>query len=72
MLERIKEKGDIFFAVSDREWILDGANVHVSMIAFDDCTEATRALDGIAVSTINANLTSAADLGSAHSTGRER
>ena len=30
VLERIKETGDIFFAESDRDWILDGANVHVS------------------------------------------
>ena len=34
--KRIKKSGDIFFAESDREWILAGANVHVSMIGFDD------------------------------------
>jgi hypothetical protein len=34
-LKRIKDSGEIFFAASDREWILDGANVHVSMVAFD-------------------------------------
>src|SRR6266705_3096390 len=33
-LKRIKETGDIFFAISDKPLILDGANVHVSMIAF--------------------------------------
>ncbi len=36
VLKRIKETGDIFFAESDRDWILDGADVHVSMVGFDD------------------------------------
>ena len=35
-LNRIKSTGNIFFAESDRNWILDGALVHVSMIGFDD------------------------------------
>jgi len=35
VLERIKKSGGIFFAESDRDWILAGANVHVSMIGFD-------------------------------------
>jgi REP element-mobilizing transposase RayT len=34
VLKRIKESGEIFFAVSDRDWILDGANVHISMVGF--------------------------------------
>ena len=54
-LKRIKETGDIFFAMSDREWILAGANVHVSMIGFDDGIETMRHLDGKAVGTINSN-----------------
>jgi hypothetical protein len=45
VLKRIKESGDIFFGVSDREWILAGANVHVSMIGFDDGSETKRLLD---------------------------
>ena len=61
VLKRIKETGDIFFAVSDREWILDGATVHVSMIGFDNCADETRTLDSKPIETINANLTSAAD-----------
>ena len=65
VLERIKETGDIFFAVSDREWVLDGANVHVSMVGQDDGNEQTRALDGVTVAQINANLTASADLTSA-------
>ena len=60
-LKRIKESGDIFWAVSDQDWILDGATVHVSIAAFDDGAEKTRMLDGQAVATINPNLTSAAD-----------
>ena len=35
VLKRIKETGDIFFAISDRDWINEGASVHVSMIGFD-------------------------------------
>jgi hypothetical protein len=35
VLKRIKETGNIFFAESDRAWILAGANVHVSMVGFD-------------------------------------
>jgi hypothetical protein len=45
VLKRIKESGDIFFAESDLEWILDG-----------------RSLDGRPVTSINANLTSSADV----------
>ncbi|MCX6096834.1 MAG: hypothetical protein NT125_09065 [Candidatus Bipolaricaulota bacterium] len=62
VLERIKETGDIFWAWSDRDWILDGAAVHVSMVGFDDGREKHRELDGASVSTINSDLTSAVDL----------
>jgi type II restriction/modification system DNA methylase subunit YeeA len=61
VLKRIKESGDIFFAVSDRDWILDGANVHISMVGFDDGSEAGKMLDGKDVPTINANLSATAD-----------
>jgi hypothetical protein len=60
-LDRIKETGDIFFSESDREWILDGATVHVSMVGFDSGNESNRYLDGRSVDAINANLTSNAD-----------
>jgi len=72
VLEHIKETGDIFFAVSDREWILDGANVHVSMVGFDDQTETVRSLDGTNVAKINANLTTASDVTSAAKLGENR
>ena len=57
-LKRIKESGDIFFAQSDRPWVLDGANVHVSMAGFDDGSETARTLDGAAVDVITPPLTS--------------
>ncbi|MEI6787364.1 MAG: DNA methyltransferase [bacterium] len=65
VLKRIQDGGGIFWAISDREWILDGANVHVSIVAFDGGEDATRTLDEKAVRTINANLTAAADMVSA-------
>ncbi len=62
VLNRIKKTGDIFFAESDREWILAGANVHVSMVGFDDAVEPTRTLDGKTVESINSNLTEKTDI----------
>ena len=62
MLERIKATGDIFLAYSDREWILEGASVHVSIAGFDDGSEDHRMLDGQPVAAINSNLTAGLDL----------
>ncbi len=62
VLEKIKQSGDIFWAQSDRDWILDGANVHVSMVGFDDGFEKSRYLDGENVAAINADLTADIDL----------
>jgi hypothetical protein len=59
VLKSIKSTGDIFFAESDRDWILAGANVHVSMVGFDDGAETQRGLDGRAVAAIHANLAAA-------------
>jgi type II restriction/modification system DNA methylase subunit YeeA len=56
VLKRIKETGDIFFAESDRPWILAGANVHVSMVGFDDGTENNRFLNGKDAPAIHSNL----------------
>jgi len=61
-LKRIKESGDIFFAHSDRPWVLDGAAVRVSMVGFDDGSETRRELNGRPVEGINANLTAHIDL----------
>jgi type II restriction/modification system DNA methylase subunit YeeA len=62
VLKRIKESGEIFFAESDRDWVLDGANVHVSMVGFDSGEESNRVLDGRKVPQINSNLSSVADI----------
>jgi len=58
VLERIKHSGDIFWAQSDRNWILDGATVHVSMVGFDNRLEKHKELDGRTVASINSDLTS--------------
>lgn len=58
VLDRIAGSGAIFWAYSDREWTLDGAAVHVSMIGFDNGSETTRQLDGLDVSDIYTDLSS--------------
>jgi type II restriction/modification system DNA methylase subunit YeeA len=58
VLNRIKETGDIFFAESDRKWLLDGALVRISMIGFDDGSEHVRQLDGKTVESVHSNLSS--------------
>jgi type II restriction/modification system DNA methylase subunit YeeA len=61
VLERIKASGEIFWAKSDRNWTLDGAMVHVSMVGFDNRQEEHRELDDVAVREIYPNLTSGVD-----------
>ena len=62
VLERIAANDSIFYAWRDRAWVLDGADVRVSMIGFDDGTEQSRTLDGIAVAQITPDLRSDIDL----------
>ena len=62
ILERIKETGDIFWAQSDRDWILEGAAVNVSMVGFDNGSETKRELDNRTVKNINPDLTTSVDL----------
>lgn len=62
VLDRIKTSGDIFMAWSDRPWVLEGAAVRVSMIGFDRRAEASCVLNGVTVTSINADLTSALDI----------
>ena len=62
VLDRIKDTGDIFWAQSDRDWILDGATVHVSMVAFDKGDETEKLLDAKSVARINSDLSSSTDL----------
>ncbi len=65
VLTRIKETGDIFIAISDRDWMLEGANVNISIVCFDDGSETIRILDNEPVTNINSDLTSGADIGQA-------
>ncbi|MFO7957695.1 MAG: type IIL restriction-modification enzyme MmeI [Candidatus Brocadiia bacterium] len=65
VLEHIKETGDIFFAESDRPWVLDGASVHVSMVGFhadDQSLHGSPVLDGTPVEAVHANLTGTVDV----------
>jgi type II restriction/modification system DNA methylase subunit YeeA len=62
VLERIKLSGDIFWAWSDRDWVLGGAIVHVAMVGFDDGTEKNRLLNGTSVEKINSDLSRSSDL----------
>ena len=62
VLERIKDTGVIFWTQSDRDWILDGAAVNVSMIGFDNGVEKEKYLDGKKVTAINPDLTSSANI----------
>lgn len=64
-LQRIKESGDIFYVISDKEWRSNDPNaaaVHISIICFDDGAEQVSVLDGIKTSNINADLTRGPDL----------
>lgn len=62
VLKRIKDTGDIFMAWSNREWILDGAAVRVSMVGFDNGNDDSIELDGIPVKTIFSDLTADVDI----------
>ena len=62
VLKRIEETGDIFMAWSDEPWILAGAAVRISIIAFDNGNESRRCLNGIEVADINSDLTASIDI----------
>ena len=61
VLARVKQSADIFMAWSDRNWILDGAAVHVSMVGFGAAEDCPKTLDGKPVGEINADLSSGTD-----------
>lgn len=67
VLDRIVKTGGIFWAYSDRNWILDGATVHVSLIAFDDGSEENKELNGSIVDAIHSDLSYNVDLTKAQS-----
>lgn len=56
VLERIKESGDIFLAWSDRQWMLDGAAVRISIVGFDLGKETHKSLDDVIVAQISSDL----------------
>lgn len=62
VLDRIKAVGSIFTAWSDKQWVLDGADVRVSIVGFDGGKETHFELDGVQASTINSNLSSSVDI----------
>ncbi len=67
VLNRIKKSGDIFMAVSDREWALEGAAVRISMVGFDAGIETEKrfSTDGktfAPVTNITPDLTASVDI----------
>jgi hypothetical protein len=64
-LKLVKRAADIYHAWSDRNWVLDGAAVHVSIICFASDPDDQVNLDGQLVSVINSDLSAAVDLTSA-------
>jgi hypothetical protein len=62
VLERIKNSGDIFAAWDDEPWTIDGADVRIAIVGFDDGSQIVKELDGMAVPTINPDLTGGLDL----------
>jgi len=62
VLNRIKDSGDIFMAWSDRDWVLEGAAVRISMVGFDNGLETDRTLDGQPASSITADLKAGLDV----------
>ncbi len=57
VLEDIASELTIFLGFSDREWVLDGAQVHVSIVGFTKETSEPKSLDGQLVDEINSDLT---------------
>jgi hypothetical protein len=66
VLTRINEAGGIFSAWNDREWVLDGAAVHVSIVGFDSGRQRDRELNGRPVATINPDLTTGLNTADVH------
>ncbi len=60
VLRRVKETGDIFAAWRDEPWVIEGADVRISIVCQDDGSEQTRELDGEPVEVIHADLSGGA------------
>jgi type II restriction/modification system DNA methylase subunit YeeA len=63
VLDRVKNTGDIFLAWADRPWVVEGAQVRVAIVGFDNGSDATRVLDGKPVASIYSDLQGSRDLG---------
>ncbi|MDQ3023387.1 MAG: class I SAM-dependent DNA methyltransferase [bacterium] len=64
ILERINDTTLMFDVWDDEQWILDGANVNISIVCFGatDAIPPTRKIDGVVVPQIHADLSSGLDL----------
>lgn len=62
VLDRVVKNSEIFMAWDDKEWILDGASVHVSIVGFSKKGSTTKFLNGNVVPFINAQLDAGTDL----------
>ena len=71
VLNRVCETTRIFDAWSDEPWVNNGAAVRVSIIAFGDAV-AVASLNGIAVGSVNADLTPSGGEGESNLTGASR
>ena len=65
VLDRICQSGSIFMAYPDRDWILNGATVHIAIVGFDDGTQVDSFINGEDVAFINSNLSTGANLATA-------
>jgi len=54
----MKTTGDIYLAWSDEAWVINGADVRISIVGFDNGSEVVRHLDSAQVLVINSDLTS--------------
>ncbi len=75
VIERLSNAGYLFDAWADREWVLNGAAVRVSMICGTgrtDATEEAAFLNGVQVGRISPSLTGGVDLGTAQRLGQNR
>ncbi len=72
VLANIKTSGDIFMAWSDEPWVLDGADVRISMVGFDEGSEENKTLNGLPVASISSRLRENADVTEARELAENR
>jgi hypothetical protein len=62
VLDRIKSTSNVFWAWSDRKWLLKGAAVRVSMVGFGAVIDEPLELNGESVAAIHSDLTRGTDV----------